>query len=65
MQLFNKVAGVYGLFGACFAGGTVGQLSFYLYSTASLAGFVWGLKAVVEVRQWFPIPQLALTNLDD
>jgi hypothetical protein len=49
-QLFNKIAGVYGLFGACFAGGTIGQLSFYIYSTASLAGFVWGLKAVVEVR---------------
>lgn len=62
-QLFNKVAGLYGLFGACFAGATIGQLSFYLYSTASLAGFVWGLKAVVEVR--LARPSLACSQASD
>ncbi|CDZ98837.1 Protein of unknown function DUF1753, Golgi [Phaffia rhodozyma] len=46
--LLNKIAGVYGLFGALFSGGTIGQLSFYLYSTVTLAGFVWGLKAISE-----------------
>ncbi|KAJ9098459.1 hypothetical protein QFC19_006326 [Naganishia cerealis] len=44
-QVLNKVAGVYGLLSA-FTGGTPGQLSFYVYSTATLAVAVWGLRAI-------------------
>jgi len=45
--LINKVAGVYGLI-AIFTGGSITQLSFYLYSTATLFLFIWGMKAVSE-----------------
>lgn len=48
-QLLNKVAGVYGLLGSLSAGGTVGQISYYIYSAASLAAFAFGLKAVSDV----------------
>ncbi|KAJ9112806.1 hypothetical protein QFC20_002134 [Naganishia adeliensis] len=43
--VLNKVAGVYGLLSA-FTGGTIGQLSFYIYSTATLAVAVLGIRAV-------------------
>ncbi|KAL7413676.1 Inositolphosphorylceramide synthase subunit Kei1-domain-containing protein [Mrakia frigida] len=46
--LLNKVAGVYGLLGSLSAGGTIGQISYYIYSAASLAAFVLGLKAVSD-----------------
>jgi len=43
--LFNKVAGVYGLI-AIFTGGTLAQVSMYIYSALALLLFVWGLRAV-------------------
>ena len=56
IQVLNKVAGVYGLLSA-FTGGTIGQLSFYIYSTASLAVLVWGMRAVSAVsRQGYAHP---------
>lgn len=45
--LLNKVAGIYGLI-AIFYGGTLAQLSMYLYSVIALAGFAWGMKAITE-----------------
>lgn len=48
LQVLNKVAGVYGLISA-FTGGTLGQLSFYVYSTVTLAVAVWGLRAISAV----------------
>ncbi|KAG8921204.1 hypothetical protein FRC02_000379 [Tulasnella sp. 418] len=47
--VFNKVAGIYGLI-AIFTGGTLAQVSMYIYSVAALAGYYWGFKAIVEVR---------------
>lgn len=47
--LFNKIAGMYGIL-AIFHGGTIGQLSLYLYSIATIPVFIWGLKANSEVR---------------
>lgn len=47
-QLFNKVAGVYGLI-AIFTGGTLAQVSMYIYSILALVLFVWGLRAVAAV----------------
>lgn len=49
-QILNKVAGVYGLLGAFFAGGSFSQLSYYLYSTLSLAAFIFGLRAISDER---------------
>lgn len=43
--LLNKVAGVYGLI-AVFTGGSVVQLSMYIYSVAALVALTWGLRAV-------------------
>lgn len=50
LQLFNKVAGVYGLI-AVFtgAGGSAAQLTLYIYSTVALVALVWGLNAVKRV----------------
>jgi hypothetical protein len=48
VQLFNKVAGVYGLI-AIFTGGTLAQVSMYIYSVLGLLLFVWGLRAVAAV----------------
>jgi len=48
--LFNKVAGVYGLI-AIFTGGTLAQVSMYLYSVLALLLFVWGLRAVAAENQ--------------
>jgi len=45
--LLNKVAGVYGLI-AVFTGGTLAQLSLYLYSVGALVVLTWGLRAVAE-----------------
>lgn len=46
--ILNKVAGFYGLL-AVFSGGTLAQLSMYLYSVASLALFAWGAKQIGDV----------------
>ncbi|KZV92367.1 DUF1753-domain-containing protein, partial [Exidia glandulosa HHB12029] len=43
--LLNKVAGVYGLI-AVFTGGSLAQLSLYVYSIGTLVAFAWGLRAV-------------------
>ncbi|PCH44422.1 DUF1753-domain-containing protein [Wolfiporia cocos MD-104 SS10] len=47
--VLNKVAGVYGLI-ATFtgAGGSVAQLSLYIYSCVALAALVWGLRATSQ-----------------
>ncbi|TFK51872.1 DUF1753-domain-containing protein [Heliocybe sulcata] len=45
--LLNKVAGIYGLLAFLMgAGGSLAQLSLYIYSVAGLVALVWGLKAV-------------------
>ncbi|KZS94586.1 DUF1753-domain-containing protein [Sistotremastrum niveocremeum HHB9708] len=61
--LFNKVAGVYGLI-AVFTGGTIAQVSLYIYSIATLALFLWGLKAVNEedARNVFYIAHLFICD---
>lgn len=43
--VLNKVAGFYGLL-AVFTGGTLAQLSMYLYSVASIALFAWAAKQI-------------------
>lgn len=55
--LLNKVAGVYGVL-AVFTGGTFAQVSMYLYSIATIAALIWGMKAVGEVG-FFRYCQLA------
>lgn len=45
--LLNKVAGVYGLI-VIFTGGSLAQLSLYVYSVLALVAFAWGLNAVAE-----------------
>jgi hypothetical protein len=50
LQLFNKVAGVYGLIAVLTgAGGSAAQLSLYIYSTIALVALAWGLNAVKRV----------------
>ena len=46
--MFNKVAGVYGLI-ALFTGGTLAQVTMYIYSALALLLFVWGLRVVAAV----------------
>ena len=53
----NKVAGVYGLLSA-FTGGSLGQLSFYIYSTATVAVMVWGIRAVSAVSLRILLPRI-------
>jgi len=48
--LFNKIAGVYGII-AVFQGGTLAQLSLYVYSIGSIVGLLWGLKAISDVSK--------------
>ena len=49
--IINKVAGVYGLIALLTgAGGTVAQLSLYVYSVGALVASVWAMRAVNEVR---------------
>jgi hypothetical protein len=50
--ILNKVAGFYGLL-AVFTGGTLAQLSMYLYSVASIVIFSWGAKQIGEVSTTF------------
>ncbi|KAM0786426.1 hypothetical protein ACM66B_001890 [Microbotryomycetes sp. NB124-2] len=45
--LLNKVAGVYGMM-AVITGGTVAQLTMYIYSLATLFVFIWGFKSIAE-----------------
>lgn len=54
----NKVAGAYGMLAVVLSGGAalsqpLGQVSMYVYSIASLAAFIWGLKKCSEVRFFF------------
>lgn len=46
-SLFNKIAGVYGIL-AIFHGGSLAQLSLYIYSIATIPVFIWGLKGISE-----------------
>ena len=49
-QLLNKVAGVYGLIAVLTgAGGSIAQLSLYVYSVVGLVALVWGLKSILHV----------------
>lgn len=49
-QLFNKVAGMYGLIAVLTgAGGSAAQLSLYIYSTIALVALGWGLNVVKRV----------------
>lgn len=51
--VINKVAGVYGLLALLTgAGGSLAQLTMYLYSVVALAAYVVGLKAVALVRSY-------------
>ena len=51
-SLFNKIAGIYGII-AIFQGGTIAQLSLYIYSIATIPIFIWGLKSISDVRTVF------------
>jgi len=66
LQLFNKVAGVYGLIAVLTgAGGSAAQLSLYIYSTIALVALAWGLSAVKRVSLNHVIgmlPQLTFRN---
>ncbi len=58
-QLLNKVAGVYGLVAVLTgAGGSLAQLSLYIYSVLGLVALVWGLKAILHVCGVFYRPLL-------
>ncbi|WFC94590.1 hypothetical protein MBRA1_001223 [Malassezia brasiliensis] len=46
-SLFNKIAGIYGII-AIFQGGTIAQLSLYIYSIATIPIFIWGLKSISD-----------------
>ncbi|GAA5902039.1 hypothetical protein JCM5296_007561 [Sporobolomyces johnsonii] len=51
--VLNKVAGAYGMLAVLTGGGAalsqpIGQLTMYIYSIASLFGFVWGLQRIAE-----------------
>lgn len=48
VQVINKVAGVYGLV-AVFTGGSLAQLSMYIYSVALLFVYVWGIRVTSMV----------------
>ena len=52
----NKVAGVYGLISA-FTGGSISQMSFYIYSSVTLYVVVWGLRAVADVSRGLSSPR--------
>ncbi|KAG6333568.1 hypothetical protein ID866_5517 [Astraeus odoratus] len=61
VQLFNKVAGVYGLISVLTgAGGSFAQLSLYLYSLLGLVALAWGLNAVKEEH---PVQTLYFAHL--
>lgn len=49
LGLLNKIAGVYGIL-AVFTGGTLAQVSLYVYSIATLMLFLWGLRNIADVR---------------
>ncbi|WFD00030.1 hypothetical protein MYAM1_002776 [Malassezia yamatoensis] len=48
-SLFNKIAGFYGII-AIFQGGTIAQLSLYIYSIATIPVFIWGLKVISDEK---------------
>lgn len=50
--MFNKIAGVYGIL-AVFSGGTIAQVSLYLYSIVSIGALLWGLRGISDVRMPF------------
>ena len=63
-QLLNKVAGVYGLIAVLTgAGGSVAQLSLYMYSVIGLIALIWGLKAIIHVCYPLDPFVLSLTSL--
>ncbi|KAI0708804.1 Inositolphosphorylceramide synthase subunit Kei1-domain-containing protein [Cerioporus squamosus] len=61
--LLNKVAGVYGLVAVLTgAGGSLAQLSLYIYSVLGLVALVWGLKAILHVCGAMYRPSYATAN---
>lgn len=48
LGLLNKIAGVYGIL-ALFTGGSIAQVSLYIYSIATLVLFLWGLRGIAQV----------------
>jgi len=48
VQVINKVAGIYGLV-AVFTGGSLAQLSMYIYSVVLLFVYVWGIRMTSAV----------------
>ncbi|KAL7009873.1 hypothetical protein EMMF5_000781 [Cystobasidiomycetes sp. EMM_F5] len=58
-SILNKVAGVYGLL-AVFFGGNLAQVSLYVYSLASIAVSVWGLR---QLGQEHPDKVLAYAHI--
>lgn len=62
-QLLNKVAGVYGLVAVLTgAGGSVAQLSLYIYSIVGFVALAWGLKSISQVSAVQPSTRPALTR---
>jgi len=57
--LLNKVAGVYGIL-AVFTGGTLSQVSLYLYSLGTIFALVWGLR---KAREEHPASTLTYAHL--
>lgn len=50
--IINKVAGVYGLIAVLTgAGGSLAQLSMYIYSIGALGAFAWCFQGISEVRR--------------
>ncbi|KAK0526277.1 hypothetical protein OC835_002552 [Tilletia horrida] len=57
--LFNKVVGVYGII-AVFHGGSLAQISLYVYSLGTIAVLLWGLRGISDEK---PSTVLAYANL--
>ncbi|KAE8258691.1 hypothetical protein A4X13_0g1511 [Tilletia indica] len=57
--LFNKVVGVYGII-AVFHGGSLAQISLYVYSLGTIAVLLWGLRGISDEK---PPTLLAYANL--
>ncbi|KAL9936396.1 hypothetical protein V8E36_004464 [Tilletia maclaganii] len=57
--LFNKVVGIYGII-AVFHGGSLAQISLYVYSLGTIAVLLWGLRGISDEK---PKTVLAYANL--
>ncbi|KAK0545305.1 hypothetical protein OC846_001165 [Tilletia horrida] len=57
--LFNKVVGIFGIL-AVFHGGSLAQISLYIYSLGTIAVLLWGLRGISDEK---PSTVLAYANL--